>query len=79
MNILGVFSFLTRNWGLFSEVLTKSLTAVTKQSERSSTNSAKRKAAFEAVREIVPAKVDDNWINLALELALALLRWRGVV
>ena len=78
MNLLNVFSFLTRNWGSISQGLNLAASAVTSQADRNVANSTKRNTAFTIIREALPAKIGDNWINLMLELALAVLRWRGV-
>lgn len=78
MNLINVLSFLTRNWGSISQGLNLAASAVTAQADRSVANSTKRNVAFSTLREALPAKIGDNWINLMLELALAVLRWRGV-
>jgi hypothetical protein len=78
MNIISVVSFITTNWGTLSRGLNLAVSAVKQQAERNVANSTKRSAAFALIRQALPAKIGDNWINLAIELALAVLRWRGV-
>jgi len=78
MNFVSVISFITRNWSLLSKGLNLAVSAVTAQADRNVANSTKRNSAFAIIREALPAKVGDNWINLAIELALAVLRWRGI-
>ena len=78
MNFISVLSFFTRNWGTLSKGLNLAVSAVSQQADRNVANSTKRNAAFTLLREALPKKIADNWINLAIELALAVLRWRGV-
>ena len=79
MKLLSVFAFLAKNWGLISEVLALGVAAVTTQNDRTVANSTKRNAAFSAMREALPSYIGDMWINLGIELSLALLRWRNVL
>jgi hypothetical protein len=49
------------------------------QNGRRASNGTKREAAFDLVREVVPDRVRDNWVNLGVELAIALLRSQGAL
>jgi hypothetical protein len=79
MNFFTVIRFITKNWGLISELILFGVSAVTAQSQRKVSNSTKRKDAFTAMREALPSSIGDSWINLGIELSLAMLRWRNVL
>lgn len=78
MNFFSILSFISRNWATLSKGLNLAVSAVTAQADRNVANSTKRNAAFTLLREALPEKIGDNWINLVIELALAVLRWRGI-
>lgn len=78
-SLFSIIRFFTANWKTFLTILTVSIDAVLEQNSKRSKNSSKREAAFDLVREVVPDKVGNNWVNLGIELALAILRSKGVL
>ena len=78
-SLFSLIRFFAANWKTFLTILTVAMDAVLEQNSKRSKNGTKREAAFDLVREVVPDKIGNNWVNLGIELALALLRSRGVI
>jgi hypothetical protein len=78
-SLFSLIRFFASNWKTFLTILTVASDAVIEQNRKRSKSATKRESAFDLVREVVPDKVGDNWVNLGIELSLALLRTKGVV
>ena len=77
ISLLSVIGFFTKNWKPLYSIIGVAVEIVTSQESRSVLSSTKKKAAFDTLREVLPENISNNWLNLAIELALAILRFRS--
>lgn len=80
INILTILRWLIAHWGEISQFLKRVIELIVETNSISASGNAKRYAVFQAIMYEFPSLSDKkSLINTAIELCVAVLRWKGVL
>lgn len=80
INILTILRWLIAHWGEISQFLKRVIELVIETNGMDASGNAKRYSVFQAILSEFPNFSDKkSLINTAIELCVAVLRWKGVL